>query len=134
MTATEIPLSSTPSLFARLGGAAAIDTAVEQFYLRVLADVRLRDFYAHVNMPVLKKHGKDFFSTALGGPAVYQGAAMKRAHARFSIEESHFNSIATHLRETLAGLTVPADLITEVMTAVGSLAADIVNTPATSDP
>jgi hemoglobin len=65
-------LSTLPenSLFARLGGASSIDAAVEQFYGRLLEDPQLRDFYAQVNMTILKKHGKDLFSTAWGGLAI----------------------------------------------------------------
>ena len=120
---------SASSLFARLGGAPAIDAAVEQFYVRVLKDPLLVDFFENTNMTRMKKQQKDFFTTALGGPAVYKGSDMKRAHARFPIEEKHFGQVAQHLGATLKALEVPAALIGEVMSAVGPLAADIINTP-----
>ena len=129
MISPDTSATSATSLFARLGGAAAIDAAVEEFYLRVLVDPLLVGFFAKTNMVRMKKQQKDFFTTALGGPAVYKGSDMKRAHARFPIQEKHFGQVAQHLAGTLKSLGVSQSLISEVMAAVGPLAADIINTP-----
>ena len=129
MISPDLTTASATSLFARLGGAAAIAAAVDKFYDRVLADPMLQDFFRKTNLPRQKKQQKDFFTTALGGPALYKGADMKRAHARFPIQEKHFGQVAQHLAATLKGLGVSKALISEVMAAVGPLAADIINTP-----
>jgi len=122
------------SLFDRLGGAAAIDATVEQFYERVLADPLLSPFFAQVRLPWLKQQQKAFFTTALGGPEIYRGRDMKVAHAKMAIEERHFGQVARHLSATLQSLQVPPPLIAEVMGAVGSLAHDIINTPSSPSP
>lgn len=38
------------TLYAKLGGAAAVDLAVEKFYEEVLADERVQHSFAHTNM------------------------------------------------------------------------------------
>ena len=120
------------SLFDRLGGSPAIDAAVEQFYVRVLADPMLSPFFARTKIPWLKKQQKAFFTTALGGPEIYRGRDMKTAHAKLPIEEKHFGQVAQHLAATLKSLGLPQAMIGEVMGAVGPLASDIINTPSRS--
>lgn len=121
--------SSESSLYERLGGAPAIDAAVDAFYERVLADESVAPFFQGVSMPRQIKQQKAFFTTALGGPAIYKGRDMKEAHDHLAIQEKHFGSIAQHLIATLQALGVGQELIDEVIAAISPLAGDIINTP-----
>ncbi|MGK0238070.1 MAG: hemoglobin [Candidatus Pelagisphaera sp.] len=123
---TENP--SEMSLFERIGGSAAIDAAVGQFYERVIADQALAPFFEGINMPRHIKQVQAFFTTALGGPSIYRGRNMKDAHVNLSIDTSHFGTVAKHLVETLVTLGVPQAIIDEVVEAVSPLVEDIVNT------
>jgi methyl-accepting chemotaxis protein len=125
--------TQTQSLFARLGGAAAINAAVELFYTKVLADESLKFFFSTVDMEHQAERQRQFLTQATGGPSIYKGQAMKPAHAHLPIEEAHFGAVAGHLVATLQELGVPAELIDEVVAAVGPLKAEIVNTHAASD-
>jgi hemoglobin len=126
---SNLAVKDSPSLYERLGGKGAINAAVEQFYVRVLADPELQPFFAKTNLKWLKTRQAQFLTQALGGPALYQGQAMKPAHAHLAIEARHFNRVAGHLVGTLQALGVPQPLIDEVVAGVAPLAADIVNTP-----
>jgi hemoglobin len=53
------------TLYDKLGGAAAVDLAVEKFYDKVLADERVQHFFAHTNMERQKQHQKDFGSSGI---------------------------------------------------------------------
>ncbi|MGE0679652.1 MAG: group 1 truncated hemoglobin [Candidatus Binatia bacterium] len=117
------------SLFERIGGTPAITATVEQFYERVLADPELSPFFVKTKMPWLKIRQVQFFTQALGGPAVYKGRPMKEAHAHLPIEARHFDRVAGHLVATLQSLGVAQSLIDEVVSAVGPLKEDIVNKP-----
>jgi hemoglobin len=121
--------ATTVSLFERLGGEPAISAAVEIFYERVLADAELRPFFDDSRMERLKKRQKQFFTQALGGPAVYRGANMKSAHRKHSIEQKHFEKTVGHLVGTLKQLKVPAKMIEEVVSLLAPLAGDIINAP-----
>jgi methyl-accepting chemotaxis protein len=115
------------TLYHLLGGEPAIRLAVDRFYRRVLSDPKLAPFFARTNLSWLKERQFQFLSCALGGPVVYQGRNMRRAHEHLPIEQSHFDRVAGHLAETLAELKVPTDLIAAVLEKVAPLARDIVN-------
>jgi hemoglobin len=115
------------TLYERIGGKPAVNAAVEQFYVRVVADPMLQPFFGNADMARLKAHQLAFLSQALGGPQEYSGATMARAHARLSIEQKHFDAVAVHLVETLRELGVPESIVSEVAAAVTPLASQIVN-------
>ena len=121
--------SQESSIYDRIGGAPAIDAAVDQFYERVLADEELAPFFDGVSMPRQIKQQKAFFTTALGGPAIYKGKDMKEAHAHLAIQQKHFGMVAGHLVDTLQNLEVPQSIIDEIVAAISPLADDVVNTP-----
>ena len=115
------------TLYDRLGGQPAIDSAVEAFYRRVLADKDLRPLFGNTNMAWLKERQRRFFTQALGGPAEYRGRPMKEAHAHLKIEQRHFDRVVEHLAGTLSALDVAEPLINEVAAVVAPLASEIVN-------
>lgn len=118
------------TLFERIGGEPAMRLAVDEFYVRVLADPLLGPFFERTDMARLKAHQFAFLSQATGGPRKYAGASMRQAHAHLRIEERHFNAVAGHLVDTLGSLGVARNLIDEVVAALTPLAAEIVNTGA----
>jgi YHS domain-containing protein len=61
------------SLYHRLGGKAAIDAAVDKFYVKVLADKRINHFFEEVNMKAQHRKQKEFLSAAFGGPIPWKG-------------------------------------------------------------
>lgn len=68
------------TIYDRIGGHEAIEVAVDDFYVRVLADDELAGFFAGTNMNRLKGKQVEFFAAALGGPQPYTGAPMKQVH------------------------------------------------------
>lgn len=109
------------SLFKKLGGRPAIEAVVEEFYIRVLADVDLKGFFADTDMDRQTKQQVNFLIMALGGPNDYNGRPMKEAHEGMGVTEHHFNLVAGHLVETLKWAGVCEDDINEVVAAVGPL-------------
>ena len=116
------------SLYHKLGGKAAIDAAVESFYKKVLADVRIKDFFSDINMTSQRRKQKAFLSAAFGGPAPWTGKDMRKAHENLpGLNETHFNAVAENLQKTLEELKVPKDLIDQVMTIAASTKGDVLN-------
>lgn len=116
------------SIYDRLGGAPAIEAAVAQFYDRVLADKDLAAFFEGVDMDSLKSQQRAYFSQVLGGPQEYRGADMRNAHRHLAIETRHFERVAAHLKDTLEQLGLEEEIVAEVLTAIGGLEKEIVNT------
>ena len=115
------------SLYQRLGGKAAIEAAVELFYVKVLADERVNFFFEDINMNTQKRKQKEFLSAALGSPVAWTGKDMRKAHKNLDLKEADFAAIAEHLHATLVELGIGEDLIAEVMAIVGSTKDDVLN-------
>ncbi|BAZ38464.1 globin [Calothrix sp. NIES-4101] len=113
------------TLYDKLGGAAAVDLAVEKFYEKVLADERVQHFFVDTDMQQQKQHQKDFMTYAFGGIKHWDGRPMRDSHKKLVTEmgltDIHFDAIAEDLVATLVELEVPQTLIDEVVQIVGSV-------------
>jgi len=117
------PIESTEekvlTLYERIGGAEAVDAAVDVFYRKVLSDYRIYRFFDDIDMEKQAAKQKAFFTMAFGGPNTYTGADLRKAHARLvkmGLNNDHFNIVMEHLVATLNELNVQQDLIAEVET------------------
>lgn len=117
------------SLYQKLGGKAAIDAAVEAFYVKVLADERVKHFFDDISMTKQRAKQKAFLSSALGGPVPWTGKDMRKAHASLDLKEEHFNAIAENLIATLKDLKVSQELINQVIAIVATTKDDVLNRP-----
>ena len=115
------------SIYARLGGAPAIDAAVELFYKKVLADDTVNHFFEDINMKAQRRKQKEFLGAAFGGPNPWTGKDMRKAHKNLDLTDEHFAAIAGHLAATLKDLKVDEKLTTEIMTAVASMKNEVMN-------
>lgn len=113
------------TVYDRIGGHEAIEVAVDDFYVRVLADDELAGFFAGTNMNRLKGKQVEFFAAALGGPQPYTGAPMKQVHQGRGITMHHFGLVAAHLADALAAAGVPPETVTEILGAIAPLAPEI---------
>lgn len=115
------------SLYHRLGGKPAIEAAVDAFYVRVLADTRIRDFFENINMNKQRRKQKEFLSAAFGGPEPWTGKDMRAAHSELELKEEHFNAVAENLQKTLEELKVSKELVGEVMSVAASTKDAVLN-------
>jgi hemoglobin len=116
------------SLYDELGGAAAIDAAVDIFYRKVLGDDHLARFFDDVDMERQIGKQKGFLTMAFGGPNNYTGADMRKGHARvraMGIDDSHVDAVIGHLGDTLRELGVSEDRIARVAAIADSVRDDV---------
>jgi hemoglobin len=106
------------TLFDQLGGAPAVDLAVDKFYERVLQDDRIKHFFANVNMTKQRAHQKAFLTYAFGGTDKYDGRYMREAHrelvANHGLSSEHFDAVAEDLMLTLEEMGVSEELRAQV--------------------
>jgi hemoglobin len=106
------------TLFEKLGGADAIDLAVDKFYERVLQDERIKHYFADVDMVKQREHQKAFLTYAFGGTDKYDGRYMRQAHKdlveKQGLNSEHFDAVAEDLMETLKEMGVSQELMAEV--------------------
>ncbi|NOT83428.1 MAG: group 1 truncated hemoglobin [Methylococcaceae bacterium] len=120
--------STTPSLYERIGGEAAVNAAVELFYRKVLEDYRINRYFSNTNMDEQIAKQKAFFTMAFGGPNNYTGTDMRNAHAALvkkGLDNSHFDAVMEHLGATMQELNVPAELIAEAAAIAESVRKDV---------
>lgn len=118
------------SLFESIGGTKAVEAAVDIFYQKVINDPALSPFFDGINLDRQRKMQESFLTVAFGGPNNYSGKGMRAAHSRpaaLGLSEIHFGKVAEHLQKTLVELSVPYDLIQEVMTIAASTKNDVLN-------
>ena len=117
-----------PSVYELLGGAPAMEAAVDMFYRRVLSDDRISGFFEDVDMERQAAKQKAFLTMVLGGPASYSGRDMRAAHAHLvtrGLDDAHFNAVVEHLGVTLAELGVSQELIGRVAATAESVRSDV---------
>ncbi|OBB27775.1 hemin receptor [Mycolicibacterium peregrinum] len=113
------------TLYDQIGGGEALETVVEDFYRRVLADDELAGFFTGTNMARLKGKQVEFFAAALGGPVPYSGAPMRQVHQGRGITMHHFKLVAGHLSDSLASAGVPEPVVGQIIAAIAPLADEI---------
>ena len=121
--------SREDSLYQKLGGKAALDAVVDAFYVKVLADARVKHFFDDVSMDKQRRKQKDFLSAAFGGPLPWTGKDMRKAHAGMGLTEEHFNAIAENLVNTLKDFKVKQELIDQVVAIALTTKDDVLGRP-----
>lgn len=118
------------SLYERLGGEAAVNLAVDNFYRRVLADDRINTFFEGVDMDKQASKQKAFLTMVFGGPHNYTGLDMREGHRHLvarGLNDSHFDAVVENLGATLKDLGVPDSDIAEVAALAETTRADVLD-------
>jgi hemoglobin len=116
---------SVASIFDQIGGASAVSAVVDEFYDRVVADVRLSGHFTGKDMNRLKAHQRSFVAAALGGPQEYRGRTMSEAHAGLGLTDDDFDAVVAHLAGALAHCGVPQATIEAIAAALAPLKGQI---------
>ncbi len=115
------------SIYEKIGGAGAIDAAVDLFYRKVLSDDRISAFFDSTDMEKQHVKQKAFLTMALGGPNEYTGKDMREAHKHMKLTEEHFGAVAEQLVATLKELGVGEEDINDVVNVALSVKDDVLN-------
>lgn len=121
-----------PSLYKRLGGFDAIAAVVDDFIPRLATDKQLGRFFVGASADSQKRIRQlvvDQICMLAGGPCVYIGRSTKTAHAGLGITEADWLLSVKHLVASLDKFKVPEKEKNELLAAVSSLKADIVEKP-----
>lgn len=91
--------------------AKAIRAAVDIFYDRMLADPALSGMFESGDLDRLRSHQRAFLLQALGGPSLYSGRDLRRAHTGLGITADQFEVAIVHLIASLREVGVAPDVI-----------------------
>ena len=126
----QLMATPTTTLYEQLGGQAAVEAAVDNFYRKVLADDRVSRFFEGVDMDKQRAKQKGFLTMAFGGPHNYTGKDMRNGHAhlvKMGLNDSHVDAIIELLGATLKDLGVKDELIAQVAAIAESTRNDVLN-------
>lgn len=118
------------SLYQQLGGADALDHAVDIFYRKMLSDDRVARFFDDVDMERQAAKQKGFLTMVLGGPHAYTGKSMREGHRHLlerGLDDSHVDVVIEHLGQTLRELGASEDQIARVAALADSVRDDVLN-------
>jgi len=116
------------SLYDELGGAPAIEAAVDIFYRKVLSDDHISRFFEGVDMERQAAKQKGFLTMVTGGPNSYTGKDMRVGHAhllKLGLDDSHVDAVVGHLGDTLRELGVNDERIAQVAAIANSVRDDV---------
>ena len=121
---------SDSTLFERLGGQEAVNTAVDIFYRKVLTDDRVNYFFDGVDMEQQIQKQKGFLTMVFGGPNNYTGKNMRDGHRHLvkrGLNDTHVDIIIEHLGSTLKELGANDQDISEVAAIANSVRDDVLD-------
>jgi len=121
-------MTTTTTLYEQLGGAPAIDKAVDIFYEKMIRDSRVKHFFEGTDMKAQAAKQKAFLRFVTGGPNKYTGKNMRDAHAHLipkGLNDSHVDVVIEHLGATLKELGVGDAQIQQVAALANSVRGDV---------
>jgi hemoglobin len=116
------------SLYDSLGGAAAVDAAVDIFYRKMLSDERVAPFFEAVDMDRQRAKQKAFLTMVMGGPNSYTGKDMRTGHAHLlkrGLADLHVDVVIEHLGATLKELGASDEQVGQVAALANSVRNDV---------
>ena len=117
-------------LYERLGGQAAVNTAVDIFYRKILTDQRVNHFFDAIDMKQQIIKQKGFLTMVFGGPNHYTGKDMREGHrhlVKMGLNDLHVDIIIEHLGTTLAELGADEKDIQDVAAIANSVRSDVLD-------
>jgi hemoglobin len=118
------------SLFVRLGGQSAVNTAVDIFYRKMLTDDRVSHFFDDIDMEQQILEQKGFLTMVFGGPNHYNGKDMREGHRHLikrGLNDTHVDIVIEHLGDTLRELGADEKDIQEVAAIANSVRDDVLD-------
>lgn len=121
------------SLYERIGGDAAIEVVVDRFYRKILMDDSIKHFFDDINMIEQLKKQQNFLKMAFGGfgqDHPFTDEHLRSSHQRLIVKgmnDTHFDRVMQHLRDTLQELDVPGHEIATMMATLETTRDTILN-------
>jgi hemoglobin len=95
------------SVYQAFGQKAGIQSLMEDFVTRLLADARTGPFFKDTNRGNLVAQLTDQLCQQAGGPCEYKGAPMGPVHRDLEIGKEHFNALVEVLQQSMEAKGIP---------------------------
>lgn len=115
------------SLYDAIGGKTAVDAAVNILYTRLLDDKDTSHFFDGMDVSKQRMKMRLFLTYALGGASNYTGKDLRSSHAHLNLTDKDFDNVGGHIKATLEELSVPANLVDDILSIVETTRDEVVN-------
>jgi hemoglobin len=92
---------ANPTLYERLGGMSVIREVVSDTIDRTAADPRTKPIFDGIKLAPVKESVAIHFCEITGGPCIYDGASMSKAHSGMQISSAQFDLMDDYLGKAL---------------------------------
>lgn len=123
------PAFADDSLYRQFGGKEGVEHVIDDFYDRMLEDPRTKSFFDGASIPHIEKMLNQQFCALMGGPCVYTGRSMKRAHEGLGIDGKAFSAAVEDLESAMEKNHIPADARKQLLDKLAPMAHDIEDRP-----
>lgn len=113
-------------LFGALGGSPGIAKIASKALDLYFTDPRLKDDFDNINRDFLQPRFTAFLCRVAGGPCIYKGHTMKRAHKGLAITEARFNAVVEDLQTAMDESGVPFHTQNRFLARLAPMERDIV--------
>lgn len=106
------------SLYEQLGGKDTVEKAANFLYVNILKDERISSFFENVDIEKQKRKMSAFLTYICGGPSLYLGKDMRRAHKHAvenGLSDEHVDAMVECVKKSLSDLDIGKDLTTRVI-------------------
>jgi hemoglobin len=109
------------TLYEALGGRETVDKAAAILYVNILRDDRINDFFSNIDIEKQKRKMSTFLTTICGGPSLYTGKTMRKAHenvVKKGLNDGHVDAMMECVSATLHELNIGNELVTKVIAVI----------------
>jgi len=117
---------ATDSLFEQLGGEPGIARIASNALDIYFTDPRVSGDFDNINRDFLQPRFTAYLCRIAGGPCIYKGHSMKRAHKGLAINQAHFNAVVEDLETAMDRAGVPYHVQNRFLARLAPLERDIV--------
>jgi hemoglobin len=117
---------ATDSLFEQLGGEPGIARIASNALDIYFTDPRVSGDFGNINRDFLQPRFTAYLCRVAGGPCIYKGHSMKRAHKGLAINQAHFNAVVEDLETAMDRAGVPYHVQNRFLARLAPLERDIV--------
>ena len=113
------------ALYRDLGERAGIERFVGRAVDLSLADDRIAKTFDNTNIARLKGLLTDQICELAGGPCVYKGRSMRKAHAHLKLANLHFNALVENLQTAMDESDIPFSTQNELLAILAPMQGDV---------
>ena len=127
LTMVVVAPARAATLYDDLGGQPGLDRITRNAITLYLTDPRIKDDFDNINPDRIRSRLRDQLCQLAGGPCIYKGRSMAKAHAGLPITQAKFNAVAEDLQAAMEQAGVPYWTQNRLMALVAPMHRDIVN-------